>query len=331
MSHDLETHDGRTFFASAREHAWHRLGQVLPGAMTAEEALEAAHLARWNVRKAPLTVLTEDGVQEVPDNFATIRTNPVTGRAEYLGVVGARWTPVQNEEHAAFLNALVDESGAVFETAGSMDGGRRTFMSLRLPDGITVDTPQGKDRTDLYAVALNSHDGSSAFQVLVTPVRVVCKNTQNAALRDHVGMFSVRHTAGASGAIAQAREALRLTWDYAAAFEEEVRRMVEAPMNHDQARVVLRQVFKVEDASTDRSRRHWDEHVNGALTFLSSPANAGIGGTRYGVYNALTEYLDHGWRVRGADDQELARAQRAVRGDVRALKSDAFRLLQTSR
>ena len=41
-------------------------------------------------------------------------------------------------------------------------------------------TVGGTDRVDLNIAALNSHDGTSAFRILVTPVPVVCANTQSA-------------------------------------------------------------------------------------------------------------------------------------------------------
>jgi hypothetical protein len=54
----------------------------------------------------------------VPDMFATVRDNPVvTGQIDYLGVVGTKYEPVQNESSCAVLDAITDESGAHFETA----------------------------------------------------------------------------------------------------------------------------------------------------------------------------------------------------------------------
>ena len=43
------------------------------------------------------------------------------------------YVPFQNEACCDLLNALVDESGAHFETAGSMRGGRRVFVTMKLP------------------------------------------------------------------------------------------------------------------------------------------------------------------------------------------------------
>ena len=60
-------------------------------------------------------VLTEGGVTTPPpiaDRFATVRTKPITGRLDYLGVVGTQYEPVQTEESCSLLDAL-SEWGAL--------------------------------------------------------------------------------------------------------------------------------------------------------------------------------------------------------------------------
>lgn len=71
MAHELDTTDGQVSFANSRSDAWHRLGQSVGHTMTARQALDAAHLAGWNVRKMALQVpqrpvLHDDGVTTTP-------------------------------------------------------------------------------------------------------------------------------------------------------------------------------------------------------------------------------------------------------------------------
>ena len=73
---------------------------------------------------------------------------------------------------------------------------------------------------DLNIAALNSHDGKSAFRLLV------CANTQHAPLRDHVSSWSIRHTWNAKTAVQAARDTLGLTFAYVEAFEVEAERMI---------------------------------------------------------------------------------------------------------
>src|SRR4051794_33281079 len=168
MAHEIETFDdGTAAFVTARTDAWHRLGITTRDCLTAEQVMTTARLGGWNVRTVPLTAadMTADGVSTLPvtDHFATVRTHPMTGQPDVLGVVGSGYTVVQNEEHCELLNLLVDEAGAHFETAGSLRGGRETFVTMKLPQSITLAGTQGSDQVELYLAAMSSHDGTAAW------------------------------------------------------------------------------------------------------------------------------------------------------------------------
>src|SRR5699024_1637426 len=133
-----------------------------PGTSSGEDAMERGLLGGWNVRKTPLTasvpvygpvdeqaaadaeMLGLDapepevlGHEEIPieNRFAVVRNNPVVpGQIDPLGVVGSQYAVIQNEAHAEFLNTLVEESGAHFETAGAIAGGRKVFLTMKLPE-----------------------------------------------------------------------------------------------------------------------------------------------------------------------------------------------------
>lgn len=347
MAHELDSTNGVVSFANSRTDAWHRLGQSVGHAMTAEEALHAAHLAGWNVHKRPLQVaqdpiLTEDGVSTlaplaVPEMFATVRTNPITGALEVLGVVGSKYTPVQNEESCTILNTLTEESGAVYETAGALRGGRETFLTMKLPKSMVLQGRNGaQDRTDYYIAALNSHDGSSRYRLVVTPIRIVCANTQAAAIARAVSSFGISHTSNARVAIQEAREALKLSWRYIEAFEDEVAALYATPMDTDQVASFARHLVKVDQADTEAAKKHRSEQAANIVTlFLSSPTVAPIlGRTRWAAYNAVSEWTDHVAPVRGVRGEQAAAQARALRtvtagSSAQSLKVEAFRMLQT--
>jgi len=151
MAHELETvANGQTTFVTARVPAWHQLGTVTDDCMTAEDVMAKAFLGGWKVRKIDLQGVetTPGGVSviECPDRRMTVRTNIFTGQTEYLGIVGTDYGTVQNEEAAEVLNRLVDESGAHFETAGSLRGGRMVFITMKLPTSMRI---AGVDDMDL--------------------------------------------------------------------------------------------------------------------------------------------------------------------------------------
>jgi phage/plasmid-like protein (TIGR03299 family) len=314
----IENLNGVGSFISARESAWHKLGIVLDSNFTAEEAMEKALLGGWNVRKlasfAEETVITEDGVETIripgKERFFTVRTNPVTGRPEFLGDVGKRYTVIQNEEHAEFLNLLTDQSGAVFETAGSLFGGSQVFISMKLPSAITVG---GEDVTDLYLIALNSHDGTSQFKVCVSAIRPVCWNTVTAAFRGAKTEVSIRHTRNAMGRVQDVREALGMSFAYQERFQAEAEALLAQSFTDNEFDAFLATLFDVVDVE-EISTRKSNQMQEVRNLWTGSPTLLSTKGTKYGAYQALTEYQTHFSGAHGANASERAanRAQRDV-------------------
>jgi phage/plasmid-like protein (TIGR03299 family) len=315
MAHEIETHGTRAAAVFARKDAWHRLGTTLTDVFSAEEAMRAGCLGGWNVRKSPLSTvdLDADGVSvlEVPGHFATVRTNPFTGASEPLGVVGEGYRPIQNEEHCDILNRLVDDSGAIFDTAGSLRGGRQVFVSLRLPDTMRIG---GSDEVEVNIVALNSHDGTSAFRLLVTPIRVVCANTQAAALANHSASISIRHTASATARVAAARDALGLTFRYVQAFQAEAEAMIQQAMTDAQFHAMTAELFPApdHDAAPRTQTAHREREYILTRLWADADTQAGIRGTAWAGYQAIAEYVDHYSPVRTRGDKATARAARLL-------------------
>jgi phage/plasmid-like protein (TIGR03299 family) len=345
MPHELETVGGQTFFADSREDAWHQLGQKVGRNMDAAEVMEFSHLGGWDVRKVPLAIPFEpiigpDGVTtppplQVPDKFATIRTNPINGATEYLGVVGTKYEPVQNEASTTLLDTIVDESGAHFETAGSLRGGRQTFVTMKLPNVMEIVGANGTvDRTEWYLAALNSHDGTSSWRVLLTPVRIVCANTQAWAESQARSSFSIRHSGDTTANIAEARRILGITWKSIGVIDEEFRRMSEIPVAHEEAVSFANKLVKldvIDDPTSTKARNR--ANVAGAIVnlFENSPTIQPIAGTRFALYNAVTEYVDHFAPVRRGDEATV-RALRTIRDaeSTTSLKALAFKQLQVA-
>lgn len=343
MSHDLESTNGVTFYADSRDDAWHQLGQKVGHNMTVEEAMDNARLGGWDVRKVPLTIpaeVSESGVfgaLDVPDQFGVVRTNPVNGERDYLGVVGSVYDPIQNEATASFIQSVVDEFDANLETAGSLAGGRDVFITMKLPHTMEVLGVNGfVDKTEYYLAALNNHTGKSSFRLILTPIRVVCRNTQQAAISAAKTSWKVRHTAAATGKVQEAREKLGLVWSSVGALDEEFKRLSEIPLEYAEAKEFterLVELKKVDPDSTAATRRR---NAAGSILnlFRSSPTITPIAGTRYAMYNAVTEYVDWFQGVRGAGEgskaQQDARALRSIREleQSSTLKTEAFALLR---
>ena len=102
-----------------REAPWHGLGVRVESALNSEDALVMSGL-NWNVLQKP--IMTTSG-NPIPGYKANIRDTD----NRVLGVVTDRYRVVQNSEAFAFTDALLGE-GVKYETAGSLQDGRRIWM-----------------------------------------------------------------------------------------------------------------------------------------------------------------------------------------------------------
>jgi phage/plasmid-like protein (TIGR03299 family) len=331
MAHALEQfEDGTTAFFSAREVAWHKLGTVTTGALSAQEALQTAYLD-WQVLKSEKPVgvhLVDDNGKEIDqyisstDKFMTYRYNPKTLIPEALGVVGSRYTPVQNSEAFSFLNDIADESGAVFETAGSINNGRKVFMTMKMPEGLNVG---GIDPINLYLMAWNTHDGSSSFQIMVTPIRVVCQNTLSMAIKQAESNFSWRHTPKVGNKVQLARETLGITFKYVEEFEKEAEKLLAQSMTDKQFTTLIETLVPI-DEDSDRTR-NLAETARGTLMGLwKAPTQANIANTKWAAYNTIVEYADWAKPVRSTNP-DVARAEKIVTGLGDRFKNKALNLI----
>lgn len=332
MAHNLDINQGQASFVSAREDAWHNLGTVLPDTFTAEDAMKHGLLGGWNLRKTALH--TEVGGKKllVPNMHAVVRDNPVVkGQVDVLGTVGNAYQIIQNEQLANLLNALVDESGAHFETAGAIDGGRKVFITMKLPGNIRIG---GVDRVNTYIAIMTSHDGSTSTQLMPTPVRVVCENTLNMAFgggKGTPGLYRVRHTIGAERIlIQQAREALDFTFDYLEDFQGDAEKLINTTMTQMQfEELITREFGAPDDAPASTITRTENKLDQMAQLFADANTQAGIRDTAWAGLNALTEWYDHFSPVRGATangaSEDALRSRKALMDP--SFKNDALKLM----
>jgi len=211
MGHNIEIRNGKASFVEngLKHRAWHRLGKVYDRSLTVQEALHGCN-ADYKVALQPLAALTPDIQREmdygsvmalqlsnaiVPKYMVTMRLDT----HKILGIVTENYGIVQNEDAFKFIDTLVtgklsdSEHTPVIETAGVLGEGERVFITAKFPEKIILDN-KGNDLVEMYIVFTTSHDGTGAVNCVVTPIRVVCNNTLNLALRHHSGKLSLRHS-----------------------------------------------------------------------------------------------------------------------------------------
>ncbi|MEU6573595.1 DUF932 domain-containing protein [Streptomyces sp. NPDC046805] len=325
--HGLDTTTGQAALYSTVP-TWHGLGTVIPGGTTdIDEVLRLARLD-WQVRKVPALYEWEGEIRHHDDRFHTVRED--TGRA--LGAVGRDYTVFQNRRVFEFLQDLTNSFDLVWESAGALRDGRRTFVTVRIPQSIVIDRGGLNDEILLYLAAINSHDGTRQSEWVVTPWRIQCGNTERFATRDAVHRWGIRHTSGALDRLNEARRALGLTLDYAKAFEREENQLVRTELLIDQFHDLVSGLWPLKEDASDleiasSTRRH--DLLDGMFREEAKK----LGRTLYTAERTITDYLDHRLKVVPRNlTEDLARAQRALEGTHDDLKSKAHhRLLLLSR
>ena len=130
----------------------------------------------------------------------------------------------------------------------------------------------------------------------ITPVRIVCANTQRMALRQAKATYAIRHTRTARAKIAQARQALGIVWRYTEAFETEAQQLINQTLVLDEFQVIVDQLWPTDPTDMVGPRATGiRERRNTTLRGLFTDADTqhAIRGTRWAGLQAITEYLDH--------------------------------------
>jgi phage/plasmid-like protein (TIGR03299 family) len=282
---------------------WHKLGVQLDGEATAAEAIAAAQMD-WTVTTRPVYVRNiHGGFMEIDGKAAILREDT----EEVFGVLGTGYQPVQNSEAFGFFDAVIGQGEAIYHTAGSLYGGKRVWILAKLPEDIEV-VPG--DVVQPYILLSNSHDGSQALRMQITPIRVVCQNTLSAALQREGGFYA-KHTRHVMERANEAREVLGLAHAYYEMFARQVDQLVHTRMTVIEVQDYLQRVYRFQADKTyaDQDHRILKSYET-TLDLLSHPTNTigGIAGTKWGAYNAVSYYVDHERPVRGgayADDRRL--------------------------
>ena len=263
-----------------REKPWHGLGVRVEEAMTSSEALRLSGLD-WTVTGLP--VFSQDG-PVIPGYKANTRDKD----GSVLGIVGSKYSILQNKDAFEFTDALVGE-GMTYETAGSLRGGKQVWLLGKMPDRYVVG-----DKVEPYICFTNAHDGTLAVRACMTPVRVVCNNTLNLALRTATRAWSTPHKGNVQAKLQEARETLLAADAYITALDEEADRMANQKMSEGQITEVVSLLFPVPEKATDRQKQTVERAKEEIYVCMMAPDLVQFAGTRWGFLNAVSDYVGHG-------------------------------------
>ncbi len=345
MAHRLTTTNGRVEMAYTGEVPWTKLGVQVEGMQSARMMLEHASMT-WRVIMEP--VYFKDGT-EVPGKRALLREDS----RGFFDIASDHYMPIQNVENADTMDALI-ANGATMETIGSLDDGKRCWALARIPGNF--DVVKG-DEIKPYVLMAWGHDGKHGVAGKLTPVRVVCNNTLQAAMgygkwKENSDFF-IRHSKNASVNIDAARDALGMVAKQIEDTTELFRALANRPLTQTESTDYVSQVFpypasvraesteetlarlmgnpvgELEKAARDAMGRV--DEVRGIIVRLMGEGKGAeyAPGTAWNAYNAVTEYTDHVYPVLQSGQVSTVKQQAVLFGATARVKDRALSLATT--
>ena len=267
------------------ETPWHGLGNSVDEGINVNDAIVAAGLD-WEV-----------GLKDLQ----TVDGTPVNHRATYrksdggiLGVVGPRYTPLQNRDAFDWFQPFLDANECSIHTAGSLHSGQKVWVLAQLNRDNAEIVPG--DEVSKFILLSNSHDGTTAIRVGYTPIRVVCVNTLSYAHKHNDSkLIRIRHTRSSQKNLEQVRDIMD---NINAGFEataEQYRFLASKSFNQKDIEKYVKVVLNIKGADEDiktRTRNIMDD----ILARIEGPKQtaANVRGTWWAAYNGFNEYLNYG-------------------------------------
>ena len=258
-----------------REKPWHGLGTMVAEAPASADALIWAGLD-WEVLQK--NVQTEDGGW-----IAGYKANVRSTDGRVLGIVSDRYKVVQNQDAFQFTDELLGE-GVTYETAGSLQMGRKVWMLARMPQRYMI---------------MNSHDGSSGVKVAMTPIRVVCQNTLNLALNSANRVWAARHTENVMSRVREASETLRLAELYMSELGRSVDELAKIKLSDRKVLDLMQTFFPVSEEMSDTQKKNNLRLLEDLKQrYWNAPDLADMGKNGYRFINAVSDFATHADPIR---------------------------------
>lgn len=310
MSAEVET----MFYT--RTAPWHGLGTRVEDAPGSKEALEAAGL-NWQVIQKE--ICTQDG-RIIPGFRANIRDQD----QRVLGVVTNRYKVVQNEEAFAFTDQLLGE-GVTYETAGSLQDGRRTWILARLPQRYII----SGDEITPYLVFMNSHDGTGAIKAAMTPVRVVCQNTLNLALATAKRSWSTNHTGDIRGKLKDAEQTLLYAGHYMKELGKAIDQLNQLRLSDQKVYEYIDELFPIMEEATEMQKKNIVRLRDDVkLRYFEAPDLRNTGKNAYRFINAVSDFATHAKPLKERTNYRESLFGRTVEGNI--LIDKAYQMMKAA-
>jgi phage/plasmid-like protein (TIGR03299 family) len=315
MAHEIANVNGKDSIAYVGEKPWHGLGQELTENASLETWRVEAGM-NWDILSAPVTFSTDNST---PSTFSGKQVLYRSDTKEELSIVSEKFHVVQPGEVLDFFKDLVSLQGMKLTTAGVLFGGTRFWAMAETNKVLKLN---GKDEVKLNLLLATSCDGSLATNGIYTSVRTVCNNTLSMALGDNVQRVKMSHRSTFNPL--KMKGSLGLVDDSWERFRTSIETLASTKITDKDAEKFVLNLLKVPDLADSDQPYTVQKNTNSIMNLYKNGMGSDMSyGTRWGILNGVTEFVDHHGRARTADTSLWS----SWYGKGADLKSDAFEQL----
>ena len=283
---------------------WDGVGMNVHGAFSSKEVMQRAGLD-WSVSSRKLYL--SDG-SPVPGVKANIRSTD----NKVLGIVGPDYKIVQNAEAFSFMDQVLGE-GVTYETAGALKGGRRVWVLAHIPGEYRF----VEDKADPYILFSTTHNGSGAIKVCLTPIRVVCMNTLNLAIKTATRSWSIVHKGLMDQKIANAKNTLIASKEYMGALCDEMVNLNEIKLTDTQVYDYVKKLIPMPLDPSEVTRRNVSSKRTELMDrYELAPDLAHVDKSAYRFVNAVSDFATHSTPLRARSNYRGTRLLSILDGNT---------------
>jgi hypothetical protein len=243
----------------------------------------------WSVRKEPL--FTANGIQS--GSTGIFRND----NDAWLGTVSSKYTPYQNEDMVRTIIEASSYLGLEAVNGGCLNGGKRVFIQLELPEAKV-----GKSDVKRYITALNSHNGLNSVAFGSSNTVMAC---QNKFLKVYQEVPKFRHHSNTVEQIKQAVTDIQKTAMQDIKLMQAFQLMESVGIADEMREKVYLHCFGLDLNDIGSIEKNTRKNkvltlVNEALEVEKSLA----GDSAWGLFNAVTRYTNHDKALRANTSRE---------------------------
>ena len=237
-----------------------------------------------------LSKLKTEGNVTVPDFRAVVRED----NDKILGIVGSRYSIIQNREAFGLFKEILKETRAQLTELGHRFDGAHIWFLAKLPQEVKI--AEG-DTLQRYFFLCNYHDGSGALKLIAVPKRILCENMLTPPLRKLADKATVFHLPSKDKYFEELKRIVANMGKYFNEFDRCAMKMAEKTLEKKDMERYLERIFlpEKERLSARQQKGAEDRMKKVAALYEKNPANTfkSVKGTLWALYNAVTQYVDH--------------------------------------